>query len=101
MSGKSIKLDDKKRSTKVTLKKIFNLYDLDVNNILVSRKESYCTKNSLKYIIEYNDGDAIRPLCIKLPQMIGYVKHFDTNKTMSFKVSDNKLLKSTTKYGKN
>ena len=25
--------------------------------------------------------------------MIGFVKHFDGNKTMSFKVSDNKLLK--------
>ena len=31
--------------------------------------------------------------------MIGFVKHFDSNKTMSFKVNDNKLLKSTTKYG--
>ena len=29
--------------------------------------------------------------------MIGYVKHFDSNKTMSFKVNDNKLLK---KYNK-
>ena len=29
--------------------------------------------------------------------MIGYVKHFDSNKTMSFKVSDNKLLKKYTK----
>ena len=29
--------------------------------------------------------------------MIGYVKHFDSNKTMSFKVGDNKLLK---KYNK-
>ena len=25
--------------------------------------------------------------------MIGYVKNFDSNKTMSFKVGDNKLLK--------
>ena len=25
--------------------------------------------------------------------MIGYVKHFDSNKTMSFKTLDNKLLK--------
>ena len=25
--------------------------------------------------------------------MIGYVKHFDSNKAMSFKVSDNKILK--------
>ena len=29
--------------------------------------------------------------------MIGYVKHFDSNKTMPFKVSDNKLLKKYTK----
>ena len=29
--------------------------------------------------------------------MIGYVKHFDSNKTMSFKAKDNKLLK---KYNK-
>ena len=29
--------------------------------------------------------------------MTGYVKHFDSNKTMRFKVSDNKLLK---KYNK-
>ena len=28
--------------------------------------------------------------------MVGYVKHFDSNKTMSFKVSDNKLLKKYT-----
>ena len=50
-------------------------------------------KNSLKYFTGYNDGDAIRSLCIKLPQMIGYVKHFDSNKTMSFKASDNKTVK--------
>ena len=36
----------------------------------------------------------MRPLRIKLPQMIGYVKHFDSNKTMSFKVNDNRPLKS-------
>ena len=29
--------------------------------------------------------------------MIGYVKHFDSNKTMSFKVGDNKLLKNYNK----
>ena len=67
--------------------------DIDVNKILVSKKESYGAKNSLKYFIGYNDGDAIRPLCILLPQVIGYVKHLDSNKTTSFKVSDNKLLK--------
>ena len=29
--------------------------------------------------------------------MIGYVKNFDSNKTMSFKVSNNKLLKKCNK----
>ena len=32
--------------------------------------------------------------------MIGYVKCFDSNKTMYFKVLDNKLLKSYNKIGK-
>ena len=41
-------------------------------------------KNSLKYFIGYNDDDVIRPICINLPQMIGYVKNFDSNKTMSY-----------------
>ena len=99
MSVKSINFDDKKinKSNFKKNKKVFSLNDLDVNNILFSKKESYGTKNSLKYFIVYNDDDVIRPLCIKLPQMIGYVKHFDSNKTMSFKVRDNKLLK---KYNK-
>ena len=54
-------------------------------------------KNSLKYFIGYNDDVVIRPLCIKLPKMIGFVKHFDSNKIMSFKAIDNRLLKKYTK----
>ena len=94
MSGKSIRFNDKKinKSNFYKSKKLFNINDLDVNKILVSKKESYGIKKSLKYFIGYND-DVIRPLCIKLPQMIGYVKNFDSNKTTSFKLSDNKLLK--------
>ena len=49
-------------------------------------------KISFKQFIGYND-DVIRQLIIKLPQMIGYVKYFDSNNTMPFKASDNKLLK--------
>ena len=94
MNGKSINFDNKKikKCTFYKNKKLFNIHDLDVNKVLVSKKESYGTKNSLKCFIGYKDDNLIRPLCIKLPQMIGYVKHFDSNKTMSFKVSDNKLL---------
>ena len=95
MNGKNINFKDKKlnKGNFYKYKKLFNIHDLDINKILVSKKESYGIKNSLKYFIGYNDDVIIKPLCIKLPQMVGYVKHFDSNKTMSFKVSDNKFLK--------
>ena len=35
-----------------------------------------------------------------LPQMTGYAKNFESNKTMSFKVSDNALLKVYTQIWK-
>ena len=51
MNGKSINFEDKKinKSNFYKNKKLFNIHDLDVNKILVSKKESYGTKNSLKY----------------------------------------------------
>ena len=45
----------------------------------------------------YVDNVGIRPLCIKLLQMIGYDKYFEINKTLPFKVSDKKVLKKYTK----
>ena len=62
MSGKRINFDDKKinKSNSYKNKILFNLNENDVNKILVSKKESYGTKNSLKYFIGYNDGDVIR-----------------------------------------
>ena len=41
----------------------------------------------------YNDNDVIRPLCIKLSQMTGYVRTFKGNTTMSFEIRDKQLLK--------
>ena len=74
------------KSTFYKNKKLFNIHDLDVNKILVSKKESYGTKNSFKYFIGYNDDDVIRPLCIKLPQLIGYAKSVDDNRQCALKL---------------
>ena len=63
--------------------------------------EQHRTKKPFKYFISYNDNNVNRTLCIKLPQMFGNVEYFDSNETMCFKVSDKKLLKKYTKYGKN
>ena len=99
MSGKNINFDDKKikRSSFYKNKKINNIEDIDVNNIIVSKKEPYGTKDSHKYFIGYNDNDNIRSLCIRLPQMTGYDRKFNENSAMSFIVKDKKLSK---KYSK-
>ena len=78
-------------------KKLFKINDIGVNKILASKKESNGSNMSIKYFTEYSENAAMRPLCIMFPRMIGYVKCFDSNKTMPFKVSDNKLLESIVK----
>ena len=51
-------------------KKLFKTEDIDINKVPVFKRESFGTKNSIKYFIGCND-DTIRPLFIKLPQMVG------------------------------
>ena len=71
MSEKSIKVN---KSNFYKNKKPFKAAEeIDISKILVSEKELYGEK-SFRYLIGYNDDDVIRPLCIGLPQMVGYVK---------------------------
>ena len=64
MSGNSINFDNKKikRSDfyKNKKKKIFNIDDIDANEILVSEKEQYGKNYPFKYFIGYNDNGIIR-----------------------------------------
>ena len=102
MSGKNINFNDNKirKSYFYKNKKIYNIEEIDTNKILVSKKEACGTKNSFKYFIGYNDYDVVRPLLEKLPQMTGYVRNFNENKTMSFRVNNIQLLKNYNKKWK-
>ena len=97
MSGNSINFDNKKIKKSNLYnknKKIFNINDIDVNKILVSKKEKYGKYNSFKHFIGYNDNDVIKPLYLELPQMTGYINKFDKNTiTVSLKVRDKNFLK--------
>ena len=99
MSEENINFDDKKikKSEFYKNKKVNSIDNIDVNKILVSKKEPYGTKNSFKYFIGYNDNDVIRPLCLRLPQMTGYAKKFNENVTMSFRANNKQLLKNYNK----
>ena len=80
---------------------MFNIDNIDVNKILVSKKETYGKYNSFKYFIGYNDNDVIRPLYLWLSQMTGYINKFDENKiTMSLMIKDEQLLKNYNKTWK-
>ena len=73
MSGNSINFDNKKIKKGDFYKKnkiIFNIDDIDVNKILVSKKEQYGKYNSFKYFTGYNNNDVITPLCLNLSQMV-------------------------------
>ena len=105
MSENRINFDDKKIKKSDFYnnknKKIFNINDIDVNKILVSKKEQYGKYNSFKYFIGYNDNDVIRPLYLFLSQTTGYINKFDKNKiTMSLMVKDKQLLKNYNKIWK-
>ena len=103
MSGNSISFDNKKikKSDFYKNRKIFNINDIDVNKILVSKKEKYGKYNSWKHFIGYNDNDIIKPLYLELPQMTGYIYKFNENKnknkntiTMSLEIKDEKRFKN-------
>ena len=104
MSGPTVIFDDKKIKNNNIFygsRKPFDGSDIDVNKILISKEVVYGTKNSLKYFTGYIDeDDIIRPLLLKLPQMIGYLKEFDDSLTMSLRVDDSKLFKKYCKIWK-
>ena len=104
MNGKIINFNNKKIKKNDFYnknKKICNIDDIDVNKILVSKKETYGKYNSFKYFIGYNDNDVIRPLYLALSQVTGYLNKFDENKIkLSLMVKYKQLLKNYNKLWK-
>ena len=62
-----------------------------VDQIVVSYKFKH-NKQSFKYFIGYQKGEIVKPLCIILPQMSGYIKYFENgSKNMSFLIKDDEV----------
>ena len=62
---------------------------VDTNKIVVSDKFKYSDDDSKCFIGYLHDDDVIKPLCIILLQMSGYIKYLDNGgKNMSFKIED-------------
>ena len=52
MNTKNINFDNKKKSDFYKNKKGFQIDDIDINKILVSKKEPYGTKNALSTLLD-------------------------------------------------
>ena len=81
-------------------KKAIDLTSVNVNKIVVSDKFNH-NEDCFKCFIGYQKGEIVRPLCIILPQMSGYVKYFEYgNLNMSFLILKmNKQEKNMNKFG--
>ena len=71
-------------------KEPIDLLSVDLDQIVVSDKFKH-NNEGFKYFIGYQDG-IVRPLCIILPQMSGYIKYFENGgKNMSFFIKDDEV----------
>ena len=72
-------------------KEPLDLLSVDLDQIVVSYKFKH-NDEGFKHFISYLEGEIVKPLCIILPQMSGYVKYFENGgKNMSFFIKDDKV----------
>ena len=94
MSEKTLKFDNI-RVNKKEFHKSKQPIDLDlvnVDQIVVSDKFKH-SDGGFKYFIGYKEGEIIKPLCMILPQMTGYIKYFENGeKSMPFVIKDDDVL---------
>ena len=91
MSEKTPKLDNIRVNKKEChkSKQPINLDSVKVGQIVASGKFKH-NDDGFKYFIGYKEGEIVKPLCIILPQMTGYIKYFE--KIMSFVIEDGDVL---------
>ena len=90
MSEKTLKFDNIRVNKKEfhKSKQPINLDLVNVDQIVISDKFKH-SDDGFKYFIGYRESEIIKPLCIILPQMSGYIKYFENSgKNMSFFVRD-------------
>ena len=89
MSSQKIKFGDKKKFC--SSKEAILLDSVDLSKIVVSSRWKL-DHTTYKYFCGYLNNNVIKPLCIILPQMNGYIKYFDDGeKNMSFVTDDEKV----------
>ena len=73
-------------------KQPIDLKSVNVDQIVVSDRFKH-SDDGFEYFIGYQESEIVKPLCIILPQMSGYIKYFENGgKNMSFMIKDVNVL---------
>ena len=96
MSEKTLRFNNIKINKKEfhKSKQAIDLDSVDTDKIVVSDKFRH-SEEGFKYFIGYQEDEIVKPLCIILPQLNGYIKHFQNGG------KNTPLLIKMMKYGKN
>ena len=95
MSERTLKFDNVRINQKEfhTSKQPTDLMSVNVEQIVASDKFKH-SDEGFKYFIGYQEGEIVKPLCIILPQMSGYIKYFENGgKNMSFLIKNDEVSK--------
>ena len=93
MSEKTLKFNNIRLNKKEfhKSKEPIDLMSVNVDQIVVSDKFKH-NNEGFKYFIGYQEGGIVKPLCIILLQMSGYIKCFESGgKNMSFLIKDHEV----------
>ena len=100
MSEKTLKFNNIRLNKKELhkSKEPIDLMSVNVDQIIVSDKFKH-NNEGFKYFIGYQEGGIVKPLCIILPQMSGYIKYFEKTggKNMSFLIEDDEVWEKSEK----
>ena len=101
MSEKTLKFNNIRFNKKEfqKSKEPIDLMSVNVDQIVVSNKFKH-SDEGYKYFIGYQEHEIVKPLCIILPQMSGYIKYFkEGGKMMSFLLNMTRCGKNMNKFG--
>ena len=74
------------------------MLSVNVDQIVVSYKFKH-NNEGFKYFIGYGEGEIVKPLCIILLQMSGYIKYFENGgKDMFFLIKENEVWDKMMKF---
>ena len=94
MSEQTLKFNNIRVKTKEfhKSKQPIDLMPVNTEHIVTFDKFKH-SDEGFKYFIGYQEDEIVKPLCIILPQMSGYIKYFENGgKNISFMIKDDNVL---------